>query len=1211
MGEGVLASALWLDRNLALIAGAGSGKTHSLVTLGLQLLAGARPGASPLPPSKLVMVTFTDKAAAELRERLRHRVEALSRKEGKERELLFALAQQGRDLPGPLFWRQTADQLSGASVVTFHSLCAQILRRAPAGSDRWAELQVLEDWDAQGLLGESAERLVLEELQREEPMTAALCRELGYSGGEFTLGLVDHLCSIFQQSREQVSPSRIAVSEPEECARALRASIERVRELVEKATAADRARGGRFANLLAGCERALNGLTKDNFLEPSRFPALRTAIEAEPSLGRQRNGAGELLKELKGWAVPNGAGRITLLDHYGACVVPPLERAFRELLVKLERRYRSELARRKAVDFSELMLATRDLLRDSLPARSEVQARVGALLVDECQDTNWLQAEIVNLIAEKREGAPRPLDPGELRHLPLPLEPRFLCVVGDPKQSIYDFRGADVSVFGRLVSKIEEEDGRSAFLRVNRRSTPRLLSFWNRTFRRLMSTRPEQRDYEVDYRPEKDDQTASRVPQPSPILPVDWLVFEPAATAEECRFLEARAIAQRIRELLSPHAPGFVEDVNGEIRKPRGGDFALLLRRFTFVEVYRQALSQLGIPHRVIRGRGFYCAPEVMDLASLLSLIATAEDSLALAAVLRSPWVAVSDASLFRLAAGCGGRLSLQRVQHLPSLLELGLPQAEAQRLERFLRLYPQLRAERDRMGIRSLLRVALEELGYRIAVAGTPFGEQALSNIDKVLDLADGWDRAGRGDCASFAQRMRELADEDPVEAQADSFEAGDPRAVQIMTIHQAKGLEFPIVVVADLGAQRNRNNGRVLFERNLGLAVKPWVGENSEVTRSPRFQQLAAELSRREDAEYLRLLYVAMTRARDHLILSGQNRRQAGTWRELLQQLLDGEPDIRASVQQLAISDVEVPAPPIPSTETSPEALAEVDQVLLRVRQPKALRSESAVFPVTHLQDYVLCPRRYLYAHHLGLREFSLALEVAAEDEAQAGSGLGDYRQRGTLIHRLLELTELSWIGGSDTQLRARLAELLWSLGVQPTTGEGREIIGSVHRFLRTRFAARLAAAGDGRVHRELAFMLRIGDAPSIHLKGQIDLLFADESGGATVIDYKAGRRHPRGTDAYRFQLDCYALAARHFVNEGVRVQTGIAFLAERNPEPEIREVRQLDMGWFETELYRSATSLLQSTPRFDWSGLPAAQCTSLGCGYQYRCHSHPPEL
>ena len=1201
---------LCLDRNLALIAGAGSGKTHSLVTLGLQLLAGARPGAGPLAPSKLVMVTFTDKAAAELRQRLRHRVIALARNEDEERELLFELAQQGRDLPGPLFWSQIADQLGTASVVTFHSLCAQILRRAPAGSGTMAEFQVLEDSDAQGLLRESAERLVLEELQREDPITAALCRELGYSGGEFSAGIVDHLCSIFQQSREQVLPSRVVVSNPEQCARALDASIEHVRQLVVEAKSADRGRGGRFANLLAECERALHGLTRDNFLNPNRFPALRAAIESEPSFGRQRNGTGELLKELKGWAIPNGPGRVTLLDHYGGCVVPPLERGFRELLVKLERRHRSELTTRRSLDFSELLLATRDLLRDSLQARAEVQASVGALLVDECQDTNRLQAEIVNLVAEKREGAPRAVAPEELSELALPLEPQFLCVVGDPKQSIYDFRGADVSVFGRLVSKIEAEGGRSALLRVNRRSTPRLLSFCNRTFAALMTTRSEQRDYEVEYRPEKDDQIATRA-QRSPMPPVDWLVFEPAATAEECRFLEARAIAQRIRQLLSPEAPALVEDDAGGIRKPRGGDFALLLRRFSFVEVYRQALSQLKVPHRVIRGRGFYCAPEVMDVASLLSLIATPEDSLALAAVLRSPWVAVSDASLFRLAAGCGGRLSLPRLRQAPGLLEWGLPQAEAQRLERFFRLYPRLRAEKDRLGIRSLLRVALEEFGYRVAVAGTPFGEQALSNIDKVLDLAELWDRAGRGDCAAFAQRMRELADEDPIEAQADSFEAGDPRAVQIMTIHQAKGLEFPIVVVGDLGAQRNRNNSRVIFERNLGLAVKPWVGENSEPTRSPRFQRLAAELSRREDAEYLRLLYVAMTRARDHLILAGQNRRQAGTWRELLQQLVDGEPEIRSNLQQFATSDLDIPVPPTSSTEPSPEASAELEQLLLRVRQPKAFRSQSAVFPVTHLQDYVLCPRRYLYAHHLGLREFSLALEVAAEDDAQTGGGLGDYRQRGTLIHRLLELAEPSWIGGSDAQLRQRLSELLWSQGVQPDSGEGKEILGSVNRFLRTPFAARLAVAGDERVHRELAFMLRIGEGPAIYLKGQIDLLFEDESGGATVIDYKAGRRHPRGTDAYRFQLDCYALAARHFVKEGVRIQTGIAFLAERNPEPEIREVRQLDMGWFETELHRSATALLQSTPRFDWSGLPAGQCASLGCGYQYRCHSHPPGL
>jgi ATP-dependent exoDNAse (exonuclease V) beta subunit len=1204
------AISLSLERNLALIAGAGSGKTHSLVTVCLQLLAGARRGGVAVRPPQLFMVTFTDKAAAEMRDRLRRRVQALARNETQgEAAVLEAFGGEQR-APGPLVWRQVADQLGAATVGTLHSLCAQILRQAPLEAGVDPGFQVLEERDAQELIRDAAERLVLDQLQRQQPTTVALCRELGFSGGQFPTGLVDHLCQVFLKSREQVAPGEIAVSDPTGSVSELETAVRRVRELVKNARAFDRPSGGRFGPLLAQCERALDGLSLSNFLEPDRYPALRQVIESQPHLARQRNGAGELLKELKGWVVANGSDHLTLLDYYGGCAVMPFEQGFRALLGELEQRFRAELAKRSCLDFSELLIRTRDVLRDSLAARAETHARMGALLVDEFQDTNRLQFEIVTLLAEKREGGPRHIPPKQDGECSLPLEPGFLCVVGDAKQSIYDFRGADVGVFGRMASKIEREGGRLEFLTANRRSAPGLVSFWNPLFAHLMSARAEPREYESLYRPEHDDQLASRSTTRE-MPPVDWLVFEPSESAEQCRLQDARAIAGRIGQLLSPEAAAMVEGEDGAPRPARGGDFAILFRRFTFLEVYRQALSELGIPHRVIRGRGFYGAQEVVDIASLLSLIGTSEDALALAAVLRSPFVALSDVSLFKLGLSCDGRLSLRGLEHLPSFAELNLPDPELRRLERFLGIYHRLRREMDRLGVRSLLRVALEELGYRVAVAGTPFGEQALANLDKVLDLAERWDAAGKADCQGFAQRMRDLADEDPSEAQADVLDIGDPRAVQLMTIHQAKGLEFPIVVLPDLAAHRNRGGGRVLYDRDLGLSIRPWVGEDSQNTRSPRHRRLGSELMRREDAEYVRLLYVAMTRARDRLILSGQNRRSAGTWLEMLENASKSHPAIRSSIQRLRADEIRVPSKFALPSQPSEQELVEVRQAITRVRRRSRNQSQAVVFPVTHLQDYVFCPRRYLYARHLGLLEFPVVLDTLEKNESQHDAVGSDYRQRGTLAHRLLESVELSWVQGADADLRQHLADLLWAQGVEPDGDDGRKILGWVHRFLRTPFAARLANAGPDRVHRELPFMLRLGEHPAVYLKGQIDLLFEDEAGGATVIDYKASRRHPRGVEAYRFQLDCYALAARRFVKEGVRIQTGIAFLAEGCPEPEIRHAQEFDLESFQAELLRSAIALLESTPGLDWAGLPPQECASLGCGYQYRCHSQAAGL
>src|SRR5260370_8349528 len=187
----------------------------------------------------------------------------------------------------------------------------------------------------------------------------------------------------------------------ETCLRDLELEISRGQQLVGEAMALDTSRGGRFEQVLSVCRRALNGMTVRNFCEPDRFPAFRQAIAAEPNLARQHNHLGQLLKQVRSLAIANGA-TLSLADCYGGCAIVPYEAAFRDLLVDLEGRYRSELAKRGALDFSELLIRTRDLLRDQPFPRRPVPDQVHALLVDEFQDTNRMQLEIVTLLAEER-----------------------------------------------------------------------------------------------------------------------------------------------------------------------------------------------------------------------------------------------------------------------------------------------------------------------------------------------------------------------------------------------------------------------------------------------------------------------------------------------------------------------------------------------------------------------------------------------------------------------------------------------------------------------------------------------------------------------------------------------------------------------------------------------------------------------------------------
>ncbi len=1221
---------LALERNLALMAGAGAGKTYSLITICLHLLGGARRDGRIIRPAELFLLTFTDKAAGEMRARLRARVDRLARDGAgpeDEKELRGSFERNERPFPTPDFWRRIRDDLGAATIGTFHSLCVQLLRRAPAGFGVDPAFELLEDGEARRLLHDTSERVVLEALERGDADVADLCRDMRFTAQGRAEGLVEALCAVFTRVREEgLSASRLPISDEREALQDFQRAVAQLDEQILTALAADERGKRAFGEVLGRCARAVVGMTFENFLEPGRWPALKAAIASSPNLGRQK----EEIKRVKFLAVGKDKEVVGLHGHYAACAVSKQERAFRALLVELSSRHRAELDKRAVLDFSELLIRTRDLLRDVPSVRREVQDRVQVLLVDEFQDTNRLQLELVTLLAERREGAPRLVrdgqeeagDPGPQPQLGLaldsrrgrgmavedvPLEPGLLAAVGDRKQSIYEFRGADVSVFEVLAQQIERDGGRRAFLQHNRRSSPELLSFFNEVFAYAMAPKPDARDFEVAYAPAEDDLHPVRAQRVEPPV-VERLVYSPLDSAEECRLQDADAVARRLRALLAPNGPEWVVGEDDEPRRVRGGDVAILFRRFTHLESYRQALIRHGVPHRVVRGRGFYGAQEVLDLASLLALVADPGDAISLAAVLRSPLVGLSDASLFDLAWAGRQRLRIAELNR-PGRLQ-DLPEDERRRLERFLTLLPRLRRERDRLGIRVLLRVALEETGYRVAMAGTPFGEQALANLDKLLELAARWDASGVGDCERFARELISLAEAEPTEAQADVLDAGDPRAVQLLTVHRAKGLEWPVVVVPDMASRRTFRPGRIVFDRRLGLAIKPWLPDELEPTPTTRFMRVCGELARREDAESTRTFYVALTRARDVLILSGQVAKPPqGSWRRTLDVLVEDSPSLKARVRDVFVEEIPAPAP-VPRVSQEPEesVRARAQAALASARTLPPVQPRTVVFPVTQLQDFFLCPRRYMYAHEVGLSEHPMVFELqeGPDGELVEARAPGDPRQRGTLAHRLLERMELSTVANGGPALRKHLEELLWAEGESPKDNE--QMLEQVCDFLGTRFAVGLARAGEARVHRELPFLLRL-DGPgglAVHLKGKIDLLFEADDGSALVLDYKFSKRHPAGLEPYAFQLDCYALAARQYVREGVPVRTGIAFVREGKREPELRDrASEVDPDAFALRLVDRAGELLEASRKFDWPGHARDRCQAIRCGYQYRCH------
>ena len=1156
VGELSLPEGLRLERNLAILAGAGAGKTYSLITMCLHLLSGARRDFAPISCAELGLLTFTEKAADEMRSRLRERLDALAEGRADEPALKDSFEAAGLQFPQPRRWRAIRDELGAATIGTFHSLCTQLLRRAPPNSGFFPHFELLDERDARALLHDLVERTLLARVERGS-LLRTLVQEIGFGR------LVEGLVPIATRIREEgVRPDYVQVADGP----TLRALFTRELEALKAAIRAAPATKPQQRERHPQAVRVVSALSWDTVES-----GLQDLADA--------------LKKVQGWQPLRDAAE-ALSQIYGACLVAPFEAEVRELLVDIATAHEGALSSRGVLDFTGLLVQARNLLRDHPEARAEAQRRFKALLVDEFQDTNRLQLELVLLLAEQRQGAPRPVSQAfEDQHreiIQLPQQRGFLAVVGDRKQSIYEFRGADVSVFEVMARAIEANGGGRAYLRHSRRSTAPLLGALNAGFTQVLgpaSASSPPADFEVVYVPAHDDLEAvrSRAPAGVPLLQLEDSRPEPEdATADTRRAADAEAVARALGHGLS--GAWTVLEGKDELERPaRGGDVAMLFQRFTQLEVYRQALVRNGVRHRVVRGRGFYGAQEIVDLASLLAVLADPADALSLSAVLRSPLVGLTDAQWVSLAKprDASGRWGLD-ARRLLLGDEADVPPAVAS----FRQRYRALRDERDRLGLRALLRVVLEVFEYRVSVAASPFGEQALANLDKLLVLATTRERRGVG-VSAFARELLELADDAPKEAQGEVIDELDLEAVTLCTVHQAKGLEWPIVVLPDLATLPRNETAALRFDRTMGLSVVRPRGVVDLRSRSAT--EISQQLTRRARAENLRLLYVAMTRARDRLVLGLRPAKpQANTWAADLAAFFA----LRVSGERPEHLDIATLLPRRPELPPEhPGSREEVTALLERVRAPTVGSPASMVLPVTQLQDLVACPRRFHFVHQIGLSERSGSFEQAPE-----ASGDEDVRARGTAAHRLLGLTPL-WVEGT-AGLTSTLRELRRSEGLDRLVGD--DVLGWVERFWNSNFGRSLTTAT---VHRELPFALSLG---RVVLRGQIDLLVI-QPGGAVVIDYKTSTLPPAGLEPYRFQLGCYALAAQRFC--GGPVRAGIVFLRDESPEPHF--LPDFEPTQLVAPLGEESRRLAQSQRTGIWEGRPRDRCEALGCGYVYRCH------
>jgi ATP-dependent helicase/nuclease subunit A len=1011
--------------NLVVSAGAGTGKTTLLVE---RVLTAIGSGFAPL--STIAAITFTEKAAGELRHRLSAGLAQLRRlAAGGGDEASPAATSAYSSLTGAkgvdpaMIARRAAeaeDSLDRATVTTIHGFCADILRGHPLAAGLPPGFTV-----DRGLSGR---RFAAEE------WAGFLEDELGPSGrhAELWARLLHGFDLVALQEIGRVLAGG-AISEKvlhaEPAAFDLRAALgvaaRRLAEDVRAAVARTDGLTGAPRAWLMDAARALDVFSGDS------ASAALAVIEGSERLGRAMgNVHTKKVAEADALALDALEERVRPFLKGLATYDARAEADLFEALLPFARRLRARQASAGLVDFDGLLVRARDLLRDELSVRASLKRRFQLILVDEFQDTDPIQYEIVFFLAERIGDEAR--DAYATR-----LVPGRLFIVGDAKQSIYRFRGADYAAYQRAVSHVLDQEGEELTLSSNFRSTASVLGPINALFTPPGSLLWSASAYLPPYVPihaERDDELAGAVEV--------WTAADGPRTAAERRSAEGRTLAGELATLAGPGRPW------------RYADVLILFRGFSDLSPYLRALRGASIPFVVSGGRTFFDRTEIVQAMAVLRAVADPEDPVARLAYRRSPAGGVSDTALFSEAVGENAERA-------------SWAGADA-RLE-------SLRAASSRLPVDDAISHVLEASGL-VALSALAFeGAQRVANLEKLQLAARELARDGRRTLTETLDALEEGFESDE---EGDSPLADETRdAVRVMSIHKAKGLESRIVILADAAAGRANRPPKGATARMGRFDNGEWVQLDGPAFRSGAAVAASIEEGQHKAAEDVRLLYVALTRARDRLIVFGGGDGKTA-WSEAIADWTHGVTH-RVIGEAEPVSKTADPPPigaPAAAMRFDAAAQAVLDRSAPSFRSPSGTGDDASQPPAERTRDRALA------------------------------------REVGRIVHARLAGIDVHAVGQASVEAESILTA-----------------------FSGSALAARLASLPV--LGREIPMLLADDHT---RWSGAIDLLFRDTDGTIVVADFKTDASDAGAVKRHGEQLRIYARAVRRALpGERVRAE------------------------------------------------------------------------
>lgn len=825
-----------LDDTLVVEAAAGTGKTTELVGRIVRLVASGRAAID-----EIVAVTFSEKAAGELKLRLREELERARVK-----------AEADPEAAGRL--ERAVHRFEEAHVSTIHGFCADLLRERPVEARIDPSFQVLTENQATRLFDEAFTDWLQNELDRPGPgLRRSLRRETARRWGQDPdeNGPIDRLKRAgaeLLEWRDHPAPWR----RPEGFDR--ESQIDHLLDAIATFTEISKSPTNR-GDLLFRKTQDIRRLHAD--VRPLRargmedYDGWESRLCALAGMARElregRSTSGQYSRTVSRLAVVQARDMLVeaLVDFRDRADADLAALVHDELQAAIAR-YEERKLRTGVVDFLDLLIRARDLVRDRPDVRRDFQRRFRYLLVDEFQDTDPLQAELLLLLAAD-EQTPGAAAASRTR-------PGALFIVGDPKQSIYRFRRADVGVYRTICERLIAEGGRRVRLRTSFRSVPGIQRAVNAAFSAHMTGDNEtlQAEY-VELQPNREDQPA----QPAVIaLPVPRPYGYRGVAASAIASCLPEAVGELVRWLVQES--GWTVADAGSRRPIRAGDVCLLFRRFLdfqtdVTRAYVEALESRGLTHLLVGGKAFHEREEVDALRTALTAIEWPDDALSVFATLRGPLFAVAEEELLAWHAMGHGF----RPYHVPEAVPDGL-QAVADALG-VLRELNRLRNHRpvaDTIG--RLIDATRAHAGF-VLWSG---GEQVLANVLQIAELARQYEAEGGLSFRGFVDQLREAADRTAT-PEAPILEEGTD-GVRLMTVHKAKGLEFPVVILADIGCRLSRDDAQRHLDSTRGLAAVKLAGWAPLDLREANALEAG-----RDRAEGVRLAYVAATRARDLLVV------------------------------------------------------------------------------------------------------------------------------------------------------------------------------------------------------------------------------------------------------------------------------------------------------------------------------------------------------